>query len=102
MRHGILLALLLSLAPPQPTPAAPQPPDAKPDLAANAALKYWEAFALMPALDKDQETLLAEWNKVPLDESARKLITASQKSRLYLYRGAKLRRCDWSLDYEDG
>ena len=23
-------------------------------------------------------------------------------SRVYLHRGAKLPRCDWSLDYEDG
>lgn len=102
MRRWILPALLLVPVLLRPAPAAAQAPDAKPDLGANAALKYWTAFALMPALDSDQEKLLGGWNKVPLDEAALKLIAASEKSRLYLGRGAKLRRCDWSLNWEDG
>ena len=65
-------------------------------------MKYWQAFALLPTLDKDQEKLLQEWNKVPLDAAALKLIDRSQMSLVYLHRGAKLPRCDWSLDYEDG
>ena len=69
---------------------------------ANAALKYWQAFGLMPALDKDQEKLLHEWDKAPLDAAALKLIDRSRKSLAYLHRGAKLDRCDWGLDYEDG
>jgi hypothetical protein len=72
------------------------------DLAANAALQYWQAFALMPPLDKDQEKLLADWNKVPLDAAALKLTAASEESQRYLLRGAKFRACDWGLDYEDG
>jgi hypothetical protein len=82
--------------------AAAQAPGAPPDLGANAALKYWQAFAILPALDKDQEKLLQEWNKVPLDGAALALIERSRNSRLYLHRGAKLPRCDWSLDVEDG
>ena len=65
-------------------------------------MKYWQAFALLPTLDKDQEKLLEQWNKVPLDAAALKLIERSRGSREYLHRGAKLPRCDWSLDYEDG
>ena len=65
-------------------------------------MKYWQAFALMPTLDKDQEKLLEQWSKVPLDAAALKLIEMSQGSLEYLHRGAKLLRCDWSLDYEDG
>jgi hypothetical protein len=65
-------------------------------------MKYWQAFAVLPALDKDQEKLLQEWNKVPLDAAALALIDRSRNSRLYLHRGAKLPRCDWSLDAEDG
>ena len=65
-------------------------------------MKYWQAFALLPTLDKDQEKLLQEWNKVPLDAAALKLIDGSRMSLVYLHRGAKLPRCDWSLDYEDG
>jgi hypothetical protein len=102
MRHRVLGTLLLSLTLFPPSPAAAKAADAKPDLGANAALKYWQAFALLPALDKDQKKLLQEWNKVPLGAAARKLIDRSRLSRLYLHRGAKLRRCDWSEDYEDG
>jgi hypothetical protein len=102
MRLWKLLTLLLPLALFRPGPAAAQAPDAGTDLAANAALKYWEAFALVPALDADQEKLLGDWSKVPLDAAALKLLAASEKSLLYLHRGAQLRRCDWSLDYQDG
>src|SRR5262249_21936293 len=41
-------------------------------------------------------------NKVPLDAATLKLIDKSRNSRLYLHRGAKLRFCDWGLDYADG
>ena len=102
MRYRNLSAILLSLSLLSPSPAAAQAPDARPDLGANAAMKYWQAFALLPALDKDQEKLLQEWSKVPLDAAALKLVDGSRMSLVYLHRGAKLRRCDWSLDYEDG
>jgi hypothetical protein len=94
------LVLSMTLFPPSPPPA--QALDAKPDPGSNAAMKYWQAFALMPALGKDEETLLEQWNKVPLDAAALKLIERSQGSLESLHRGAKLLRCDWSLDYEDG
>jgi hypothetical protein len=102
MRLWYLVLVLLSLALVPPVPAAAQSPDAKSDLGANAALKYWQAFAVLPRLDKDQEKLLEEGNRSPLDAAALKLIDSSEKSRMYLHRGAKLPRCDWSLDYEDG
>lgn len=102
MRLWILSLPLVCVALFQSIPAVAQAPDAKTDLAANAALKYWKAFALMPTLDKDQEKLLGEWNKVPLDKAALELIAESEKCRLYLHRGAKIQRCDWSLNYEDG
>src|SRR5271165_6375313 len=104
MRYGklvtLFLPLVLVLSPA--SPATAQAPDAKPDLGANAAGKYWQAFALLPNLDKDQEKLLEQWNKVPLDAAALKLIDVSRGSLEYLHRGAKLPRCDWSLDYQDG
>jgi hypothetical protein len=102
MRHCILGALFLFVALSSRSPATAQVPVAEPDPAANAALKYWQAFALMPTLDKDQEKLLEQWSKVRLDAAALKLIDRSRASREYLHRGAKLPRCDWSLDYEDG
>src|SRR5262245_13141190 len=103
MRYGKILALVLCLTLLAPRfPVTAQAPDAKPGLGANAAIKYWQACALLPALDKDQEKLLDQWNKVPLDAAAQKLIEKSRNSRVYLQRGAKLPRCDWSLNYEDG
>src|SRR3954467_3885990 len=79
-------------------PAAAQAPRAD----ANAAMKYWQAFGLMPTLDKDQEKVLHDWDKVPLDAAALKLIDQGKNSLKYLHRGAGLAHCDWSLDYEDG
>jgi hypothetical protein len=76
--------------------------EAKSELGANAAMKYWQAFALLPALNKDQEKLVQDWKTVPIDAAALKLIDESQGSREYLLRGAKLQHCDWSLDYDDG
>jgi hypothetical protein len=76
--------------------------EAQSDAGGNAAMKYWQAFALLPALDTDQEKLLDQWNKIPLDAVAMKLIDGSQASREYLLRGAKLAHCDWSLDLDDG
>ena len=102
MRYWKFVILFLPLVLSPASPATAQAPDAKPDLEANAAGKYWQAFALLPSLDKDQEKLLDQWNKVPLDAAALKLIDASRGSLQYLNRGAKLPRCDWSLDYQDG
>lgn len=83
-------------------PATVQAADAKQDLGANAAMKYWQAFAHLSRLDKEQEKLLENWNSVPLDEATQKVLDAGTLSLLYLHRGAKLPRCDWSLDLEDG
>lgn len=98
MRFRTLAALALSLALLPPSPASAQATDA----GANAAMKYGQAFALLPTMDKAQEKLLDEWKTAPLDAPALGLIEGSRLSRLYLHRGAKLPRCDWSLDYEDG
>jgi hypothetical protein len=102
MRHGLLATCLLSAALLRPAHSAMQAPDRGADLGANAALKYWQAFAFLPALDKDQEKLLEDWNKVPLDAAARGLIDKYRMSRADMLRAAKLRRCDWGEDYEDG
>jgi hypothetical protein len=102
MGSGYCLALFLSQALLPLSPVTAQAPDAKPGSGANAALQYWQAFALLPTLDKDQEKLLQELNKVPLNAAALKLIDRSRLSRVYLHRGAQLPRCDWGLDYTQG
>jgi hypothetical protein len=114
MRQFHLFALALTAAllwpPAAPRAAAQDPiPPGSTELAANAAVQYWQAIVQMPSLDKDQEKLLAgvwdnpeAWHKIPLDPQAQKLIADSQNSLLYLHRGARLKRCDWGLDYGDG
>src|SRR5947208_3375802 len=65
-------------------------------------MKYWQALGLMPTLAKDQEKMLHDGEKVPLDAAALKLIDQGRMSLQYLHRGAKSPYCDWALDYEDG
>ena len=77
MSHAIRTAIFLGLALIPSSTATAQDPDARAELGANAAMKYWQAFALLPPLDKDQEKLLERWNKVPLDAMALELIEKS-------------------------
>lgn len=103
MRFSKVKALLLPVVVVWTSIAAAQAPDVKSDLAANAALQYWQAFAHMPTLNKEQEKILAEWSTVSLDDPAvQKLVAGPRTSLMYLYRGAKENRCDWGLDYSDG
>jgi hypothetical protein len=103
MRSLKPLTLLLFFALAWPSYARSQAPDVKSDLAGNAALQYWQAFAQMPTLDKEQEKILGEWSTVALESAVvEKLVVDSQASMKYLHRGAKEKRCDWGLDYSDG
>src|SRR5215210_9007930 len=73
-----------------------------PPVSDNAALQYWQAFAMLPALDAKQEKLLENWSEAPMDDAARKFLDQSHASLMFLRRGAKLQRCDWGIDYRDG
>jgi hypothetical protein len=94
------LVLALALFPCHPTVGWAQ--EAKPGRAPNAAMKYWQAFALMPVLDSQEEKLLHEANKAALESDVAKLLKKSELSLKYLHRGARLEHCDWSLDYDQG
>jgi hypothetical protein len=72
------------------------------DPATNAALKYYQGFELLTRLDKEQQKLLEQWDTIPLDGAAVKLLDDGRHTLLYLQRGAKLAHCNWGLDYEDG
>jgi hypothetical protein len=99
--NGLLAFILLIAA--WPATAMAQPATSPSNPMGNAALQYWQAFAQMPALDEEQEKLLDEWRTVSLDDPAvHKLVADSQKSILYLRRGAHCSHCDWGLDYNDG
>ncbi len=83
--------------------ATAQQPAGQSELGPNAALQYWQAFAQMPALDEEQQKILDEWSTVSLkDPAVEKLATEAHKSMMYLHRAARLERCDWGLDYDDG
>jgi hypothetical protein len=77
--------------------------DSDPDLAANAALKYWQAFAQLPPLTHAEQTkLVAECETMPLDRHARELVTRSAYALQMMHYGAALRRCDWGIGPEEG
>src|SRR5262249_41805577 len=81
---------------------APAQPRNDPALAANAAMKYWQAFAQLPPRDEAQQEQLKNWLTTALNDAARKLVGGGEKRLLYPPPRAALPRCDWSLDYEDG
>jgi len=77
--------------------------DAPRDLGANAALKYWQAFAQLPKLtDAQEHKLNAEYLTMPLDAHAREIVTKADYALRMMHRAAALPRCDWGLDYEEG
>ena len=77
--------------------------DAPLDLGANAALKYWQAFAQLPKFtDAQEHKLNAEYLTMPLDAHAREIVTRADYALRMMHRAAALPRCDWGLGYEDG
>jgi hypothetical protein len=77
--------------------------DGGPDLSANAALKYWQAFAQLPTLTQPERNKLAsECVTMPLDAHARELVTRSAYALQMMHYGAALRRCDWGIGSEEG
>ena len=80
-----------------------QIPEADPHRAGNAALQYWQAFALMPTLDEKDQELANNWRTVSLDDpQVQKLVENSRTSLMFLHRAAGMTNCDWGLKYDDG
>jgi hypothetical protein len=76
--------------------------DAPPDLGANAALKYWQGFATLPAFTDAEQKKLGECLTMPLDAQARQTVTKARYALEMMHRGAALPRCDWGIGYEEG
>jgi hypothetical protein len=75
---------------------------APPNADANAALKYWQAFATLPRFtDDEQKNKLAESLNKPLDAQARQMVTRAAYSLRMLHYGAAQTRCEWGIAYED-
>jgi len=80
----------------------PAPADAGPDPGANAALKYWQAFATLPRFTAaEQDKLMAECQTMPLDAQARGMVRRARYSLEMMHRGAALPRCDWAVGWAD-
>jgi hypothetical protein len=96
--------LLLSLALATGAMAGGDPlADAKPDLNANAALKYWRGFANLPKLEKEEQDKIArEATTMALTPRVRAVVTLSESSLHELYNGAAVPACAWGLTREDG
>jgi hypothetical protein len=75
----------------------------KPDLNANAALKYWRGFASLPKLDKEeQEKIIQEAATMPLTPRVKEMVQGSEGALHELYNGAAVPDCAWGLTFEDG
>jgi len=91
-----VLAVIVTAGVHSPTRAAetkPQP---------NAALTYWQGFALMPTLSDTEDRLVAQYKTAPLDEHVKGVVERSGTALTCLHRGAAVARCDWGLNIEDG
>lgn len=72
-------------------------------VAANAALFYWRAFALLPTLDEKQNKLVQDvLDMKPVEEELGSVVKWSASPLRELHRGAKQPRCVWALAHEDG
>src|ERR1700681_4914598 len=77
--------------------------DAPPAPGANAALKYWQAFAALPQVtEAEGQKLNAECLTMPLDAHAREVVTKAEYALQMLRYGAALPRCEWGIGYEEG
>ncbi len=68
----------------------------------NAALAYWQAFALLPTVDKDLDKLVIEAPTVKLDDRTKELVKKSKTALTCMRRAASLPACDWGLEFSAG
>jgi len=67
----------------------------------NAALVYWQAFAMLPRFEPGQFDALAAAEKGDLDDEARGLIDSVSRSLTIMHRASRMARADWGLPYEE-
>jgi len=104
-RHALFLAGVLTTqaAFSAALPAAERPAAAA---AANAAVVYWQAFALLPEPLAEPEKAKYEAAvanpAAPVADDLAPIIAKFDNSLGQLHRAAKIAACDWNLDYEAG
>jgi hypothetical protein len=89
MLRALCLTTTLFLAPPE-------------SEGANAALKYWQAFATLPSYTAEEHRMLEKSQTLPLDAHAKHMVTEAEYAVRMMHRGAALRHCDWGIGYEEG
>jgi hypothetical protein len=77
-------------------------PGVNKDLAANAALYYWQAINAMPKFDVEKQKLLDDWKDGQPPPELHKQFTSQNGFLRLLHRGARQPRCEWAVGYEDG
>jgi hypothetical protein len=68
----------------------------------NAALSYWQAFALMPEANEENDKIIRDWDTVELDKETLEVIKNGAPSMELLHRGASIQRCYWGSALEKG
>jgi hypothetical protein len=97
MPHAMCLAMAMLVL-----LGGPAPADAGPDLGANAALKYWQAFTTLPRFTAaEHDKLRAECLTMPLDAQAQGMVSRARYSLQMMQRGAALPRCEWAIGWAD-
>ena len=85
------------------TATAQQPPKSRP-LEQNAALAYWQAFALMPIMTDTEQTLRDQIlaGERPVNEDAKKLIERCDNALELMHRGARMEHIAWGVPWDQG
>jgi hypothetical protein len=98
------ILLLISLIGSSAATAFAQPKPMPDPLEQNAALAYWQAFAVMPHLTETEQTLRDQVlaGERPLNEEAKQIIGRSENALRAMHRGAKMERVAWAVPWEEG
>ncbi len=97
----VLLPMVVSLAA---SPAFSQEKPKQNPLAQNAALAYWQAFALMPRLTDEEKNLLGplQVGERAFTDEDKKILKRADAALHYLHRGAKMDHVAWGVAWDEG
>jgi len=83
-----------------PMPAAAEKPGRK--LTPNAALVYWQAFAMLPDGEAKKQPDLSKWKTLELDAKTRQWVRSAGPALHLLHKAAAIDHCDWGIDWKEG
>ncbi|MCA9071907.1 MAG: hypothetical protein KDA84_23425, partial [Planctomycetaceae bacterium] len=71
--------------------------------ARNAALSYWQGFALIPSLSESEQKLRDQvLNGAAVNEDVKRIVAKSEDSLRFLHRGAQLKTAAWGIAWDEG